>query len=317
MLQLIQKLFRNPALQRHRRLRQMRAGRLSDLQSSLPNTTCVDVGASYYPHTSWWIFLESSNTTWIAVEPNENNLTYVKNWPWPASIETVTKGLSKKGGEQILYVTNVDSGSSLLRPVVQPSMSFRTTAEVEKYFFPVREVTIETVTLVDVVSKLPHQPMIVKLDTQGSELSILESVLEGEARNNLVGVEIECSLLAKPYYEDSPRLWDVAKLMESNGFEAIDVDVIPRSAAKSKISSHPKQIVNECDAVFALRPDVASTKSPEMRAALLGFYVTNCFYAEAARSLDHDPQLLQYLESRGCNVARLRSELRTRSNKAR
>jgi FkbM family methyltransferase len=313
MISAVQHMFRNPQLQRKRRLWHMRAGRLSGLQRALPQTVCVDVGASYYPHTSWWLFLDNPKTTWIAIEPNAYNLTYVDGWPWAATIETVTQGLSKEGGKQTLYVTNVDSGSSLLKPVVHSSMSSRVTNEIEQYFLPVSETIIETITLAEVVARSPLQPILVKLDTQGSELQILESILEGDSSGYLVAVEIECSLLATPFYEGSPRLWDVARKMEQHGFEAIDIDVFPRSQSKSKLSNRPKKIVHECDAMFSLRPDVAITRSLEVRAALLGFYATNCFYDEAVRVLKNDQDLVQYLGTQGCNVESLCAELTSRS----
>ena len=313
---LLTSVFRDPRLQRIRRLNQFGARRLGKLQSALPDITCVDVGASYYPHTSWWLFMDSPRTAWLAVEPNRQNLGYVDAWPWAASVTPVPVGLSEHGGPQTLHVTNTDSGSSLLKPVIGPAMESRATEQMRNYFFPVTEVEIMTQTLASVISEYsagPNVPTVVKLDTQGSELSILKSVLRGNSPGNLVGVEIECSLLASPYYESSPRLWEVAQFMEQHGFELIQVDIVPRVLTKSKISSKAREIANESDAVFALRPEVAQSRPVEFRAALLAFYITNCFYGEAVRLLSNDRDLVGHLGSRGCNISRLTDELTRRS----
>lgn len=309
MILVIKDLFRNPRLQRKRRLWQMRPRRLAGLQRALPPTICIDVGASYYPHTSWWLFLDSPNVRWLAVEPNRHNLGYLETWPWNAEARGIEAGLSRLGGPQTLYVTNVDSGSSLLRPVIHPMMKSRAESSVRDYLFPMREISIDTVTLADVISQEEPRPTIVKLDTQGSELDILRSVIGTPSGASIVGVEMECSLLAQPFYENSPRLWEVAAFMDDNGFEVLQLDVVPRSKTAQKISAAPRQLANESDVVFSLRQDVAEKKMVEVRAALLGFYITNCFFSEASSYLAANRDLSEYLQDRGCNTASLRQEL--------
>ena len=48
----------------------------------------------------------------LAVEPNSKNTQYLNEWDWPSKPRLIPFGLSEKGGEQLLYVTNTDSGSS-------------------------------------------------------------------------------------------------------------------------------------------------------------------------------------------------------------
>ena len=153
-------------------------------------------------------------------------------------------------------------------------------------------------------------PTVVKLDTQGSELSILKSAVNESTTTQIVGIEIECSLLSDPLYKDSPRLWDVALYLEKFGFELIGLDVFPRRSTSKKISSSPKLLVNECDAIFARRRDFIIEDSIESRAALLAFYVTNNFYQESLLCLQGDVPLCEYLEGRGLGVAKLLTTLR-------
>lgn len=310
MSNVIARISSNPKLQMWKRQIEMKSWKFRGLQNALPMTNCVDVGASYYPHTSWWLFLGSSNSNWVAVEPNEKNLTYLKQWPWKAKSRAVVMGLSEPGGRQILHLTNVDSGSSLLEPVIPPSMKHRLGEAGESYFFPVTKIDIETRTLHSVITEMGDFPTVVKLDTQGSELSILKSAVNESTTTQIVGIEIECSLLSDPLYKDSPRLWDVALYLEKFGFELIGLDVFPRRSTSKKISSSPNLLVNECDAIFARRRDFIIKDSIESRAALLAFYVTNNFYQESLLCLQGDAPLCEYLEGRGLGVAKLLTTLR-------
>jgi len=162
------------------------------LSPHLPASICVDVGASYYPHGKWLAFLNAPRTQWLAVEPNEANIGYIKSWGWPCRVAACTTGLSRDGGVQTLYVTNVDTGSSLLPPEITPSMKHRVTDLA--YLFPVTERRIETLTLVQALAGLSAiAPVFVKLDTQGTELSILQGAQPLFDVRRIVGIEMEAT----------------------------------------------------------------------------------------------------------------------------
>ena len=311
MAPIVQRLSRDPRLQRLARRLQMRSRRFDHLSRALPQVICVDVGASHYAHTGWWLFLDSPATTWIAVEPNADSLAYLERWPWRARSVPATIGLSQFGGEQTLYVTNVDTGSSLLQPIVNGAMDDRITGSERDYFFPVTERVVETRSLSDLLENEPARPVFIKLDTQGSELSILKSVVSAGSVIEVVGIEIECSLLASPLYEGSPRLWEVVDHLGPLGFELIGLDVLPRVPGR-KISARSRSIPAECDAVFALRRDRMTTSAPESQAALLAFYVTNNLYREASIALQSLPAIGSFLADQACDVPALAAELAKR-----
>jgi len=48
------------------------------ISDNMPIINCIDVGASYFEHSKWKIFLNSKTTNWIAVDPNSQNLDYFK-----------------------------------------------------------------------------------------------------------------------------------------------------------------------------------------------------------------------------------------------
>jgi len=281
---------------------------VQQLAPCLPGVVCVDVGASYYPHARWRVFLESPRTQWIAVEPNVANLGYIQSWHWPSEVRAVTTGLSQHGGTQTLYITNIDSGSSLLEPVITPGMTQR--IQNREYYFPVRPVPIDTLTLPQVLEGTPvDSPVFVKLDTQGTELSILTGAHTLLQSRRIVGIEMESTLQAQPVMQGAGKFWQACQYLEELGFELLHVKPIygPSRFGNAGVRAHT--FLNECDAVFALRPDVARGMAVEVRVALLGFYVTNGFYEESLSILE-DAQVAAFLEQRGCDQSRLVRTLR-------
>lgn len=288
-----------------------RKARLARLISPfLPDAICVDVGASYYPHGKWRLFLESPKTDWIAVEPNEANIGYVHTWPWPSRVSTCTTGLSKAGGTQTLYVTNVDSGSSLLEPNVLPSMSRR--MRHLDYLFPLRKREIDTLTLAQAIGGRPVEvPILVKLDTQGTELSILSGAEDLLRSRRIIGVELEATLLAQPVMQGAGKFWEACRYMEDLGFELVHIKPIYGPSRYEVRRPQGFTFLNECDAVFAVRQDVAAELSVEHRAVLLAFYLSNRFFEESLSLLEQDQAVKDYLVQRGCPIDKLAATIRT------
>jgi FkbM family methyltransferase len=276
--------------------------RISKLLSPyLPAAICVDVGASYYPHVKWLAFLNAPTTLWLAVEPNDANIGYVKSWAWSCKVSACTMGLSREGGTQTLYVTNVDSGSSLLPPEISPSMKHR--VHNLDYFFPVTPRKIETLNLMQAIEGLSDTaPIFVKLDTQGTELSILQGAQTLFEDRRILGIEMESSMLAQPVMKGSGKFWQACEYMEQHGFELLHIK--PIHAPSHSGRSRPKvySFLNECDAVFALRPDLAAELSLEYRTSLLAFYLTNLFCEEAILLLERDVEVSGLLRRQGCDV---------------
>lgn len=284
--------------------------RVSKLLSPyLPAAVCVDVGASYYPHTKWLVFLNSLKTHWLAVEPNEANIGYIKSWAWPCKVSACTTGLSREGGSQTLYVTNVDTGSSLLPPEITASMQHRVTNP--GYFFPVTEKKIETLTLVQALAGLPASaPVFVKLDTQGTELSILQGAESLFQRQLVVGIEMESTFLAQPLMKGSGKFWQACEYLESQGFELLHIKPISAMGRSGRVKKGRNTYLNECDAVFSLRQDVIAGLPVEYRVGLLAFYLTNYFYDEALMLLERDQAIGESLQERGCRLDGLINEIK-------
>lgn len=278
------------------------------LSPYLPAAVCVDVGASYYPHGKWLVFLNAPATQWLAVEPNEANIDYVNSWSWPCQVSACTTGLSREGGVQTLYVTNVDTGSSLLPPEIPASMKHR--VRNLDYFFPVTERRIETLTLMQALAGLSTAaPVFVKLDTQGTELSILQGAQAMFDAQRIVGIEMESTLLAQPVMKGSGKYWQACEYLELQGFELLHIKQIAAVGRSGVVRAGRNTYLNECDAVFALRPDVAARLPVDYRTGLLAFYLANLFYEEALSLLERDAEVTEFLRSQGCDMAALQTLL--------
>ena len=267
---------------------------LKQISQGIPPCLCVDVGASYYPPSAWSAFLSSPNTCLVAVEPNTENLKYLKNWKYPAKVKVCGTGLSGTGDPRTLYVTSTDSGSSLNPPVLHPSFAHRGIDH--GYFFPLKEKLVKTETLENVLaSHAKDLPVVIKLDTQGTELEILHGGITRLQNHQVVGVEMEAPLLATPVMKGSGRFWEANRDLESWGYELLEIK--PYSCATINKTSNQigKRTAWECDAVFALRRDVAQDLPETFRRMLVFFYLAYEFYEEALSFLEQDSQVSESL----------------------
>lgn len=248
----------------------------------LPVNYCFDIGASYYAHPKWDIFINSPQTNWVAIEPNKNNLDYVKRWKKNSKVYPIAKGLSKKGGKTILYKTNIDSGSSLLKPVLNPDMEHRITDSIKNYLFPYEEKIIETESLQSIfesVNYINETPSLIKLDTQGSELEIIKGI-DTKYFNSIICIELENTFLVNPIMEGSSHFHETMEFMYENNFEILKINPISSSPKSKKIHYKPNYYLNEADCLFTKKFSFIKQASLEIQKAMLGVYLTYNFYDE-------------------------------------
>lgn len=140
----------------------------------------------------------------------------------PARYHVVQTGLSERGGDGTLYVSNAPTGSSLLR--IDPANSVDCGDYVDQtYLYPITEQAIATQTLAQVMDQ--HQMAnvdLIKLDVQGAELAILRG-LDAPRRNRLLAAELEIGL--HDLYPREAGLEAAIELMHGQGMELMDVRV--------------------------------------------------------------------------------------------
>jgi FkbM family methyltransferase len=264
----------------------------------MPENNCIDVGASYFEHSKWRVFLNSKNTKWIAVDPNIHNLEYTKKWRWECKVNTVSSGLSEDGGSKTLYVTNIDSGSSLKKVNIHESNTERIKGNMD-YFFPVTEKKIETISLKKVIEDNANTgPIFIKLDTQGTELDIIRGAEEYLKNNRIAGVELETALLAKTQYEGGNKLWEVIKFFEEKNFEMINIQIYDLYSSEDN-TKKKNFLPNECDVVFVPRLDIIKNLSIDYKISIASFYYSYKLFNQIYFMINENEDLENWFKSKG------------------
>ena len=185
---------------------------IKDLGVSKNPVHLIDVGASGGIHERWFPLRDVLVV--IGFEPDErefHKLKPSKNEVW------YNTALYADNTEHNLYVTRWQTNTSLLKPNYPI---------IERFCYPngndfeiVKTLKIKCRKLDDVLDEKGLQLDAIKLDTQGSELFILQ----GAARylqDCVFAVESEVEFIK--LYEDQPLFRDVDFFMQSKGFQLID-----------------------------------------------------------------------------------------------
>lgn len=251
------------------------------LISNLPPMNIIDIGASYFPHGKWKLFMQSKNINWYAVDPNDQNLSYVNDWIWDCDIKKIPAAISDKSEKTYFYITNINSGSSILKPNFNENIKHRSE---KNYFLPYKKVQLETVAINELIEKQlnnPEQPTIIKLDTQGTEFHIIKSLLPKYLKNVLC-FELESNLHAEPAYENSSHISEVFKFFNDNGYELMDIEVMRSQKKTTNNRIKSKNIPNECDLIFIKKSSLLRHDSLESIKVALGIYFCYGLYEELA-----------------------------------
>jgi FkbM family methyltransferase len=202
--------------------------------------TFVDCGASYFPPDTWQLALGQSATHLILVDPNGQNLGYGTGLA--CKTDTIPKALWSKPGIHTLYVSNTDSGSSLLAPTGRPDILLADNG----YFLPLTTRSVYCSNLSTELDSLDTKYVdCVKLDTQGSELEIVKG-LDHQRMERLLFIEAEVSLQSPTVYQGAATLMDFANYLEPKGFELANIRLSRPSHTLPYSLSRP----NECDVLY-------------------------------------------------------------------
>jgi FkbM family methyltransferase len=208
--------------------------RISRQHSSLSNVVqailgetpfvAVDVGAArgLLPH---WHVLGNHARLYL-VEPEASARGRLEEQLAAAGVvrnyRIVDSALAARSGEATLHVLSTPSGSSLLPLKLPDALDYAS----EKDVFPIRQVQVKTTTLPEMLKSCGEDAAhFMKLDTQGTELSILKA-LSKAARSQLYGVELEVGVPGA--YEGQATLNEVVAFLEEAGL--VVFDIVPKRA---------------------------------------------------------------------------------------
>lgn len=133
------------------------------------------------------------------------------------NIRVFGDALAKSDADRILYVTNVPTGSSLLKP----GSAFAEDFGSPDYFYPLKEVPIKTRALAGVLRDAGLLRVdAIKIDVQGAELEVLQGLGAGLEQDTL-SVEMEVGFPGA--YIDQPSFGTLDTFMMKAGFTLFDL----------------------------------------------------------------------------------------------
>ena len=209
----------------------------------------VDVGASGGLKENWQRAKKYLQV--IAFEPDERAFNELKKNS-DKNVVYINSALHNDKREIDLYLTKTQVCSSILEPDVEFTSKFS-----EDYNYTVvKKIRIGTDTLDNQLSlhKLVDVDFI-KLDTQGSELFILQGAKE--TLKDVFGLEIEISFNAT--YKNSPYFADVDRFVRELGFRLFDLKPFYWKRAGCAKVGQPKGQLIQGDALYL--KDVESIKA--------------------------------------------------------
>ena len=252
----------------------------------------IDVGGAVnlQPHHQKLI----GNANFYIFEPDNRSyndlVETVDRHSHPEDFFYINKALSGQNGKRILYLSNVPTGTSILK-LNNKSVSY---FEGNDYFFPMKELEIDTFTLTTVLDELGINHFdAIKLDVQGAELEIIKGI-DDERLDEVSLIELEVGL--NDIYLDQANFSDVSEFMKSKGFTLFDLRLNRASFPNGmdKFSYHKALDVHdqspavasrvcEFDAVFFR--DISWIKKNKIDKKrilrIIALYCTYNYYAEA------------------------------------
>lgn len=183
-----------------------------DAASLLPRVYAIDAGAHGGLSGHWRRF-----ERWLDVDSFEPDRAECErlNGGAPSNLRWHPRGLARTSGSHKLYILNRPTGSSLYPPNEPFIGRFS-----DKSYHGLREVVDVDCTSLDDFLQGHGSPHLLKLDTQGSELDILQGMSDAHWPS-VLAAEIEVEFL--PLYANQPLFPDVHRFMLEKGFELFDL----------------------------------------------------------------------------------------------
>ncbi len=221
--------------------------------------TLIDIGASGGIQERWKSY---SNMMFVGFEPDE------RDWKKRVNSKTekwINKAVYKDRGEYKFYCYRAQCNSSMLKP----NFSLINKLTYENADFEVeKEVSIVTDCLDEICPENSVKPHVVKIDTQGTELAILQGGSK-QLDENILLAEIEVEFL--PLYEDQPLFSEVESFMRSKDFVTLDLGNFLYVKGKNSFQfSGRKSHLISGDALFLKKPEVLIKKSSQYGEHLVG-----------------------------------------------
>jgi FkbM family methyltransferase len=200
-----------------------------------------DIGARGGP-LDWTTFF-APFAGYFACEPDASARMQLKKaveaaHPW-ANVTIVPEALASKSGVVTLHVTQHEGMSSLLKPNVAIARTFGLANE----FTVERQIDVPAITLDEAARNYGFEDLaLIKVDTQGTELSILESGKKLIAES-VQGIFVEVEF--REFYHGQPLFSEVELFLRQYGFELISLEPVTsrRTSTELRIGYSRREII--------------------------------------------------------------------------
>lgn len=198
-----------------------------------PYRTLIDVGANR-GQFAVWALTSSPGLEVVAIEPGGDafNVLRCVLKRFPGRVTTLNAAVSSTAGSALLHVARGNDNSSLMMPsTVQVGLAPESSI--------VGSEVVKVIRLDEVLRDDLARPMFVKIDVQGSELKVLESMGQRLASVDAVYVELSLCRL----YEGGALADDVCQCLAANNFVLSEL----------RNPTTVRRNVVQCDALFVRR----------------------------------------------------------------
>jgi FkbM family methyltransferase len=203
---------------------------MTELQDSASDLmTMVDAGARYGVFPAWKECFNRGNLRYIAFDPDPDEAQRLeKKYEQDAGLYSIhPKALFSEEGHLTLNIMKHRGGNSLLLPATN-SVQFET----HLVDCSIIEKSVE-VPCIDLDSFCQQNDYVVdfmKIDTEGSELSILQGA-QSQLSSNVVGLYLAVHF--NPIYEGASLIDTIMKPLTDNGFYLVNLDYSGKGAARN------------------------------------------------------------------------------------
>jgi FkbM family methyltransferase len=220
----------------------------------------VDVGASGGVQSHW--LEHSRHLRVIGFEPDARAFEKLLSGQ-DDSIKYLNTGLHSSKGQVDFYLTRKQQVSSCF----EPNRTLLERFHSPERFDIIRKVSIQCITLDEALREQGITDIdFLKLDTQGSELAILQGASQA-LTNSIFGLEIEVAFAE--LYKGQPLFSDVDQFLRPFGFDLIDLRTVSWKRSVGARVGNSKGQLMFADALYFRRPIVLRSALENMTGTLV------------------------------------------------